>query len=703
MQLEQERYRGADAEVGAEAATLAAALEVAAEASQHPVQGSEALRAVTQGAGAVPDWTELAASAAMALGLHPSVDDGPLAVPGLWRPALVRLGPQRWWVALGRRGRRVRVAQVDARGIVKTVVSSKKLVATVGDRPWLHLEPLLALAPIAKSHMPDVERRPWSRLRAFLSLERRELGVIVVYAIVIGALTLATPVAAQALVNTVALGAVLQPLVALTILLLAVLMFSGVLTVLESYVVEVVQRRVFTRVADDFGRRLPAVRLEQLDGVYGPEMVNRFFDVLTIQKSLAVLLLDGLALTLQTVIGLIVLAFYHPLLLAFDVVLVLVLLGVFVLGRGAVTTGLQESSAKYKTAAWLEDLARSPSLFRGRSSSRYASEQTHRLCRDYLAARRRHYRILLRQIAGGLGLQILAMVSLLGVGGWLVIERQLTLGQLVAGELIIAAVGSGFVKLGKNLEKVYDVTVGVQKVASVVDLEVERRGGERVAGVGPASLLVRDATIGCGTRFRLSGVNLELAPGDRVRLVGGSGCGKSTLLEVLSAHRVAQAGVVAVDGVELRRAELTSVRESVVLVRDAEFFLGTIRDNLDLGRVGRNVETWLSAVHLESVLDALPQGRETVLMPTGSPLSQTQARRLALARALAMEPRLLILDGALDGLGLESTEQAALLDRVLGPDAPWTLIVVTQDNAVAARCSRTLSIAQGRVIEQERA
>ena len=335
-----------------------------------------------------------------------------------------------------------------------------------GDQPWLHLQPLLALDPIGVGRRPVLKNRPWLRLRAFFGLERRELWIVVIYALVLGSVSLAVPVAAQSLVNTVAFGSVLQPLVALTILLLGVLTFAGVLGVLETYVVEVLQRRVFVRVADDFGRRIPSVRADVLDKKFGPELVNRFFDVLTIQKSLSGLLLDGLTIALQTIIGMILLGFYHPLLLAFDVVLVVLLSLVLVLGRGAVATGLKESSAKYKTAAWLEDVSRASHLFRGVKAQQYAAQRTEMLCRDYLSARKRHFRILLRQITGGFGLQIVAMVALLGVGGWLVIDRQLTLGQLVAAELVIASIGASFVKLGKNLEKLYDLNVGVMKVAS---------------------------------------------------------------------------------------------------------------------------------------------------------------------------------------------------------------------------------------------
>ncbi|MCH9688809.1 MAG: ATP-binding cassette domain-containing protein [Deltaproteobacteria bacterium] len=644
----------------------------------------------------------MAASSARALGLQSHLlRETPTHVPRD-RPALIRVRPGQWLVVAGRKGRRLSVVCIDEHGETARTMTAAELADIANGEPWLQLQPRLALDAIAATRHPHLRDHPWLRLRAFLGLERRELGVIIIYAIVIGALTLATPVAVQALVNTVAFGSVLQPLVVLSLLLAAGLSFAGVLSVLEAYVVEVVQRRVFIRVADDFGRRIPSVRADALDDKHGAELVNRFFEVLTIQKSLAVLLLDGLSLTLQTVIGMVLLGFYHPLLLAFDVVLVVLLLVVLALGRGAVATGHRESSAKYRTVAWLEDLAHGSHLFRGSSTQQLAAQRTDTLCRDYITARKIHFRVLLRQITGGVGLQVVAMVSLLGVGGWLVIDRQLTLGQLVAAELVIAAIGAGFVKLGKNLEKLYDLNVGVLKISRVVDLPVERRGGEPLTGAGPAPLAVRDANITRGGRSLLSAATISVAAGDRLRLAGDAGCGKSTVLDVLAGLRMPASGTVRIDGLDLRRSDLGSVRDQVLLVRGAPFVTGTLLDNLRLG--GRaplsesDLRGLLRLLSLEEAIDQLPQGLDTPVQPSGAPLSESMARRVALARALAARPRVLLLDRALDGLGLPDAPLSRLLDVVLAPEASWTTVVVTDDDRVARRCNQTVQL-QDRTLE----
>lgn len=696
------RYRDDDLAWGQEAAILARALELAGQRSETRVTAEEAWRITSGYAHGDAAWTDVAASAAEALGLQPQLRHHPGDLPRD-RPALVRTGRGRWLVAVGCRGRKLDVVALDARGERKCRMTPAQLADAAEGQPWIHLAPLLALDPIAATRHPRLATRPWHRLRAFLRLERREISTVVIYAIIVGALTLATPVAVQALVNTVAFGAVLQPLVVLSILLFGGLAFAAVLSVLEAYVVEVLQRRAFIRIADDFGRRLPTVRAEALDREYGPELANRFFDVLTIQKSLATLLLDGLSLSLQTAIGMVLLGFYHPLLLAFDVVLLACLFVVFVLGRGAVTTGLRESSAKYKTASWLEDISRTPRLFRGAAARKRAADRTDVLCRDYIAARKIHFRILLRQITGGMGLQVIAVVALLGVGGWLVIDRQLTLGQLVAAELVITAIAAGFVNLGKNLEKLYDLNVGVTKISRVVDLPVERRGGEKVTGDGAGTAALRGVTIARGDHTILRDVNVALQPGDRVHLRGPSGAGKSTMLEVFAGLRQPTSGRVHALGADLRRADLSDIRDRIAIVGDAEFVTGSVLDNLALVAGDRfdypQARQWLKILDLEDAIDRLPQGIDTTMHPNGTPLSGGQARRLAVARAMLSRPRLLLLDGALDRLGLERARFDELIDIIFAPHAPWSVVVVSEDSAVAARCNRAWTTADGTVEE----
>jgi len=278
----------------------------------------------------------------------------------------------------------------------------------------------------------------------------------------------------------VALGGAIPPLIVVALLLFAGLGFAGVLTGLQTWTVEMLQRRLFVRQVADLAARLPRVRHATFDDRYGPDVVNRFFDIMTMQKVGSLLLLDGLAILLSVLVGLAILAFYHPVLLAFDVIL-LAVIGLVVLApmRRGTRTAVQESKSKYAVVAWFEEVARNPSLFKSGGADRWVHAQADDLARAYLDKRAAHYRVVFGQVVGALALQVLASAALLGIGGFLVIDGALTLGQLVAAELIVTMVVSSVAKMGKHLESYYDLLAAADKVGELLDLPVEEDGGER--------------------------------------------------------------------------------------------------------------------------------------------------------------------------------------------------------------------------------
>ncbi|MGH1344011.1 MAG: ATP-binding cassette domain-containing protein [Nannocystales bacterium] len=680
-----------------EYAAIAHALEVVAEAAGSPVRAEDAMRAVRRCRRACASSLEAAEVAAAELGLSVR-RRSPQADRVVAIPSVAVLDDGRWLVATARRGHRVLVSLVDARTVAAETLSFKELDTLTRGGEVLHFSPRLALQDVSAQSRPKLRGRPWLRLRAFLGIEKRDLGVVAVYAVVIGLLTLATPVAVQAVVNSVAFGSTLQPLVVLTLLLFGGLSFSAMLRLLEAYVVEVLQRRYFVRVADDFGRRLASVPVTEHDKRFGPELVNRFFDIVAVQKSLSTLLLDGLSLALQTGVGMILLGFYHPLLLSFNAVLVTLLILVIFLGRGALPTANNESVAKYKVGAWLEDVARAPRLFVGASARDHAWNRSDILARDYVAARKSHFRVLLRQLSGGMFLQVLAVVSLLGVGGYLVLTRQLTLGQLVAAELIVTAMGAGFSKVGKNLEKFYDLGVGVMKIGAVLDQPTERVGGERPHGSGPLQISAGAVSVSRGGRTLIRNVTRDIEAGSRVLIDGDAGVGKTSLLEVLGGVRMPAEGGIQHDGLDLRRADLGSIRDFTVVVGQPEFVAASVLDNLFLGGVPLpepDTRRLLRLLEMEDAVDALPKGLDEPMTPHGSPFSERQQRRLSLIRGIAHQPRALLIDRGLDGLALPDAAMGRLLDELFDGTAPWTLVVVSDDDAVRRRCTSRLRIVEG--------
>jgi ABC-type bacteriocin/lantibiotic exporter with double-glycine peptidase domain len=541
---------------------------------------------------------------------------------------------------------------------------------------------------------------PWRRLLRLLRPDRGEIVSVAVFAVAIGVLQLSTPIAVQAMVNFVALGGAIPPVIVVAGMLLLGLILAGALSATQVWIIEFVQRRLFVRMVADLAARLPRVS-EGAPG-YGPELVNRFLEVATVQKLGATILLEGVALVLSLLVGLVLLAFYHPLLLAFDIaLLVLVAIVILVPMRWAIRTAIAESKVKYETVAWLQELARNPRTFKSPGAQAWIYERTDRLAAEYVSRRKDHFRAIFSQTLGALGLRAIASTSLLALGGWLVIQGELSLGQLVAAEIVVSIVVDATAKLDKHLEKFYVVMAGTDKLGYLLDLPLEGRAGEHhepAPGAPGVALSLRDVAIERTGRTLFSGLSLDLPAGASLCVCGPAGVGKSTLVQLLWGLRAPSAGSIHIDGRDARELSTETLRTLVGIFTGQEFLEASVRDNVRLGRASvgdDDVRAALATVDLLDDVSSLPQGLETELDHAGHPLSENQSRRVLLARAIAVRPSLLVVDEFLDSLPRE--RRLALLERLLDPARRWTLIVVSDDPEVAQRCTHVLHLPESRV------
>ncbi|MEB3244484.1 MAG: ATP-binding cassette domain-containing protein [Vampirovibrionales bacterium] len=549
------------------------------------------------------------------------------------------------------------------------------------------------------------EISPFRRLLRLLKLDRRDVAVVFIYTALAGLLTLAIPLAAQALVNTIAAGVFVQPLVVLTTLLFTGLLLTGLLRVAQFYLVELLQQRVFARVAIQLAAGVPRVQHDVLQYSYLPELINRFFDVIKLQKSLAKLLLEGPAAMLQIVIGLMLMAIYSPLLLGFDLLIIAFLFFcAFVLGYRGVRTSLMESQEKYHVAGWLEDIARCHVSLKIDGAADFLFTKTDDAVLDYLAARRKHFGILFRQASANYLFQAFANAGILAIGGWLVIHNQLTLGQLVAAELVMVILLAAIDKLVMMAPDWYDLLTSLDKIGTVADLPQERSGGKPIPELpeGAAAVTCKNLTFGySGQKSVLKQLNARIIPGERVSLVGASGSGKSTLAAMICGLLTPTSGVIELNGVDVREADLSTLYDIAALVDDSDsIFEGTLEENITVGRQGISNEDlrWaLKVTQLEEDVALFEDGLQTRLVSAGMNISKGQIQRLLIARAIVDRPRLLILDEAFSGI--DERTKLAMLQALLAPDLPWTVIDISHDADVVLRCDRVLVLEGGHIVE----
>ena len=545
---------------------------------------------------------------------------------------------------------------------------------------------------------------PYQRLILLLKDDKRDLITLLIYTVLSGSLSLVIPLTAKSLVNTIAAGVFLQPLAVLTLILFVVLLFVGAFRLCQFYLVEFIQQRVFAKVALELSDKTASINHKAWRDQYLPEVLNRFFDVVKIQKTLSKLLLDAPAALLQITVGLILMAIYSPVLLGFNLVIIAFIIFVtFVLGRHGVKTSIQESSEKYRVASWLEEIAKCHTSFKMDGAPEFFYNRTDNRVIDYLSSRKKHFKILFRQTVATYFFQAIATAGIFGIGGWLVIERQLTLGQLVASELVILILLAALEKLVILFQDWYDLLTGLHKIGQITDLPGERKGGI------PIPYNPKGVSINCyGVSFEyepnreiLSNLTFSINPGELVSIVGPSGAGKTTLAAILTGLLDPKEGLIELNGIDLKTIDLDTLRESVALVSDNnETFEGTIEENIKVGRhylSQQDIRKAIEMAELQTKIRELPDGMETKLLSHGFRLSRGQRQKLLIARGIVNTPKLLILDEAFTGI--DERKKIKILDNLLDPQNQWTVIDISHDADVVMRSTKMIVLNNNKIIE----
>jgi len=544
---------------------------------------------------------------------------------------------------------------------------------------------------------------PLKRFYNLLALDKKDITQLFFYAIVAGLISLSLPLGIQAIINFIQSGRVSVSWIVLILLVVMGVALVGILSLMQLRITENLQQKIFVRSSFEFAVRLPKIKFEELYNTYPPELANRFFDTITIQKGTSKLLIDFSAALLQIVFGIILLSLYHPYFIVFGIMLVTLLYFIFKLSyRPGLETSLKESKNKYKVARWLQEMARNNFSFRNQLNFDYGLQKNDYLVSEYLNYREKHFNIIRRQFAQLIIFKIIITASLLSIGGYLVVSQQMNIGQFVAAEIIILLVINSVEKIILGLETFYDVLTSVEKIGQVTDLNLdEEYESESTNSYANITLETENVKFKFpdSKKSILSAITLHIEQGERIVINGENGSGKTTLIRILSGLLKPTAGSFYINDDTFKKIDLKQYRSQIGSVIYGETpFEGSFLDNITFkdSSVSQEDLKWaIDGVQLTSYIKSLPESLETPIFPEGRQLSSSNAQKVLLARSIIHKPKILFYEDPTDTMDEKVANE--IIDFITAKEHNWTIIVSSKNPHWKTKCTREIIMNNGRI------
>jgi ABC-type bacteriocin/lantibiotic exporter with double-glycine peptidase domain len=545
---------------------------------------------------------------------------------------------------------------------------------------------------------------PLNRFYNLLLLDKKDVLQLFFYAIFAGLVSLSLPLGIQAIINFIQSGRVSVSWIVLVVLVVIGVALVGILSMMQLRITENLQQKIFIRSSFEFAGRMPRIKFEELYGIYPPELANRFFDTMSIQKGTSKLLIDFSAALLQIVFGVILLSLYHPYFIVFGFMLLILLYYIFKFSyKPGLETSLYESKYKYKVAAWLQEIARNNFSFRNELNYDYALQKNDHLVTDYLKYREKHFNVVKRQFAQLIIFKVIITASLLSIGGFLVLSQEMNIGQFVAAEIIILLVIGSVEKIILGLETFYDVLTSVEKIGVVTDMVLEEESNIEVKGCFTSLTLEID---NLSFKFpesdndTLKEITLEITPSERIILEGTNGSGKTTLIRLLSGLLQPSSGLFYINDDTFQKIDLKQYRSQIGSVIYGETpFEGSILDNItfkDSTVSQENIKWAIDAVQLSSFVKTLSNGLSTIIFPQGRQLSASNAQKILLARSIIHKPKILFYEDPTNTMDEKVANE--IIDFICAPAHKWTIIVSSKNPYWKTKCSRNIIMDKGQII-----
>jgi ATP-binding cassette subfamily B protein len=539
------------------------------------------------------------------------------------------------------------------------------------------------------------------KLFRLLRLDGKEITALYLLSILSGLIQLSLPLGIQAIINfaIVATGRKQLPASMWVLILLVVLgvLFTGMLKINQMKIVEKIQQKIFTRFSFEFSYRIPKLNVKSIDQFHLPELVNRFFDIPTLQKSMAKLLLDIPTAVIQLCFGLILLAFYNSVFIVFGIILLVILyLILYISSPKGFEASLEESNYKYDIGGWIQEIARGIKTFKFFNTYNLHIEKTNHLLEGYLHSRNRHFQILKLQYWSLVVFKILITASMLIVGGILLIRQEINIGQFIAAEIIILTIMNAVEKLIISLETVYDLLTSVEKINKITEKPIDEEGSYEFIKKQGIEIEAKNLSFGFEKNDILQNINFHIKRGQKVAITGDGDSGKTVLLRLLTGVFQDFKGDLSFDQIPINNYNLNTLRNHIgIYMQKQDIFSASLWENITLGNAEikeQDVLDVFKIVGLDNFYKSLNKGFDTHLEPTGKQLSSSNVQKLLIARSLLNQPALLLLD---EPMKLIAADDKQYLQNYLFGLKDVTIIFTTNDPSLISKSEMVIHLENG--------
>lgn len=544
-------------------------------------------------------------------------------------------------------------------------------------------------------------KNPLKKLANLFFEHKKDIVSVYFYAILSGLLELSVPIGIQAIIGFVLGASMVTSLYVLIILVVLGVFLVGLMQINQMKIIEKIQQKIFTNYSFEFAEKIPRFDLFKVDSYYLPEKVNYFFDTTNVQKGLAKLLLDVPVASIQILFGLLLLSLYHPFFIVFGILLLSILWLILKLtSKTGLSTSLEKSTYKYAVVVWLEEMARVIKSFKFSEGTHLNLQKNDKNVSNYLTARTAHFKVLLFQYRTLVFFKVAITAVMLIVGTYLLLNQQLNIGEFIAAEIVILMVINAVEKLINNLNNVYDVVTGLEKLAIITETPLEKEGEiilNTAENTGIEIEMIDFSFAYQDDKAILKNINLQIPANKTVCISAKEGSGRSTFLKMLTGNYSNYKGSVLLNKIPINNYQLESLRDKIgIYLNQQDIFLGTVWENISMGRDQLDPNKVLSLAKelgLKGFNQMLPDGLETPVDPTGKKLPSTLIKYILLLRAFYNEPNLVLLEEPWEGL--ENSVKEQLIQKLLNHSAQATLIIASNDQAFAKQCDYHIELING--------